>query len=255
MSYLVGENLIGGYGAGDILKGCTISAEKGEISVVVGPNGAGKSTAMKALLGMLRELKGQVLLEGEDITRLSPQQRVSRGMAFVPQTQNVFVSLSVEENLVMGAYIRRDKAAVRQDIEMVYDYFPILKERRSQAAGTLSGGQQQMLAIGRGLMSRPSLMLLDEPSLGLSPLLVQEIFEIIRRLNKEQGVTLLLVEQNAQVALNTADHGYVLETGRIVMDGSADDLLASDDIREFYLGQSAGDDRPEKRWKRKKTWR
>ena len=255
MSYLVGENLIGGYGAGDILKGCTISAEKGEITVVVGPNGAGKSTAMKALLGMLRELKGKVLLEGEDITRLSPQQRVSRGMAFVPQTQNVFVSLSVEENLVMGAYIRRDKAAVRQDIEMVYDYFPILKERRSQAAGTLSGGQQQMLAIGRGLMSRPSLMLLDEPSLGLSPLLVQEIFEIIRRLNKEQGVTLLLVEQNAQVALNTADHGYVLETGRIVMDGSADDLLASDDIREFYLGQSAGDDRPEKRWKRKKTWR
>jgi len=155
----------------------------------------------------------------------------------------------------MGAYTRRDKAEISRDIEMVYEYFPILKERRQQSAGTLSGGQQQMLSIGRGLMSRPALMLLDEPSLGLSPLLVQEIFAIVRRLNQEQGVTILLVEQNAQVALQTADFGYVLEIGRIVMAGSAEKLLNSDDIREFYLGHGADSDRGEKRWKRKKTWR
>ena len=249
------KNLEAFYGPGRALRGVSIDVHEGSVVTILGANGAGKTTLMKTISGALAPRKGSVTLAGETIDGSEPDKLVRKGIAHVPEGREVFPFLSVEENLVMGAYIRRDKAAVRQDIEMVYDYFPILKERRSQAAGTLSGGQQQMLAIGRGLMSRPSLMLLDEPSLGLSPLLVQEIFEIIRRLNKEQGVTLLLVEQNAQVALNTADHGYVLETGRIVMDGSADDLLASDDIREFYLGQSAGDDRPEKRWKRKKTWR
>ena len=165
MSYLVGENLIGGYGAGDILKGCTISAEKGEISVVVGPNGAGKSTAMKALLGMLRELKGQVLLEGEDITRLSPRQRVSRGMAFVPQTQNVFVSLSVEENLEMGAFI--DKNNLNEMLKYVYDLFPVLADKKSQNAGELSGGQRQQVAVGRALMTKQKDLMLDEPSAGV----------------------------------------------------------------------------------------
>ena len=155
----------------------------------------------------------------------------------------------------MGAYTRRDKSETQRDVEMIYEYFPILKDRRTQAAGTMSGGQQQMLAIGRGLMSRPSLMLLDEPSLGLSPLLVQEIFAIVRRLNKEQGVTILLVEQNARVALAAADYGYVLETGRIVMAGSADKLMHSDDIKEFYLGQTKDNTAEATRWKRKKTWR
>ena len=177
MSYLVGENLIGGYGAGDILKGCTISAEKGEISVVVGPNGAGKSTAMKALLGMLRELKGKVLLEGEDITHLSPQQRVSRGMAFVPQTQNVFVSLSVEENLEMGAYLRDDDFS--ETMEQVFELFPVLKEKRQQPAGELSGGQRQQVAVGRALMTQPSILMLDEPTAGVSPIVMDELFERI----------------------------------------------------------------------------
>jgi branched-chain amino acid transport system ATP-binding protein len=180
---------------------------------------------------------------------------VKKGLAHVPEGREVFPFLTVAENLAMGAYTRNDRAEIAKDIEMVYDYFPILKERRNQPAGTMSGGQQQMLSIGRGLMSRPTLMLLDEPSLGLSPLLVQEIFTIVRRLNREQGVTILLVEQNAQVALQAADYGYVLEIGRIVMAGSAEKLLNSDDIREFYLGHGNSGDRGEKRWKRKKTWR
>ena len=249
------KNLEAFYGPVMALRGVSIDVHEGTVVTILGANGAGKTILMKTISGALAPRKGTVTLGGENIQGSEPDRLVHKGIAHVPEGREVFPFLSVEENLTMGAYTRRDKAGIRQDMAMVYDYFPILHERRQQPAGTLSGGQQQMLAIGRGLMSRPSVMLLDEPSLGLSPLLVQEIFTIIRRLNKEQGVTLLLVEQNAQVALNTADHGYVLETGRIVMDGSAKDLLASDDIREFYLGQSAGDDRPEKRWKRKKTWR
>ena len=249
------QNLEAFYGPVMALRGVSIDVFKGKVVAILGANGAGKTTLMKTISGTLSPRKGSISLAGEFIQGSDPDKLVRQGIAHVPEGREVFPFLSVEENLSMGAYTRRDKAGIRGDMEMVYDYFPMLLERRNQAAGTLSGGQQQMLAIGRGLMSRPSLMLLDEPSLGLSPLLVQEIFEIIRRLNKEQGVTLLLVEQNARVALNSADHGYVLETGRIVMDGSARDLLASDDIQEFYLGQSAGDDRPEKRWKRKKTWR
>ena len=179
---------------------------------------------------------------------------VAQGLAHVPEGREVFPYLSVEENLRLGAYARKG-GGVAEDIELVYSYFPILKERRAQSAGFLSGGQQQMLAIGRGLMARPKLMLLDEPSLGLSPLLTQEIFAIIKRLNAEQGVTMLLVEQNAHVALNTAHYGYVLEMGRIVMADSCAALKASEDIQEFYLGKQDASQRGEKRWKRRKTWR
>ena len=234
MSYLVGENMIGGYGAGDILKGCTISAERGQISVVVGPNGAGKSTAMKALLGMLKVLKGKVHLEGEDITRLSPQQRVHRGMAFVPQTHNVFVSLTVEENLHMGGFFNT-KSEIRKSQDHVYELFPRLKEREHQRAGTMSGGEQQMLAIGRALMSKPRMIILDEPSLGLAPIIIQQIFEIIGQL-REEGITVFLVEQNAHQALSLADRGYVLETGRIRLHDTGKNLLANPEVRDAYLG-------------------
>lgn len=249
------RNLETFYGPVMALRGVSIEVPEGQIVTILGANGAGKTTLMKTVSGALAPHKGAIHFRGERIDGKEPDVLVKKGLAHVPEGREVFPFLTVAENLAMGAYTRRDKAEVARDVEMVYDYFPILKERRNQSAGTLSGGQQQMLSIGRGLMSRPSLMLLDEPSLGLSPLLVQEIFAIVRRLNKEQGVTILLVEQNAQVALQTADFGYVLEIGRIVMAGSAEKLLSSDDIREFYLGHGGGSDRGEKRWKRKKTWR
>jgi branched-chain amino acid transport system ATP-binding protein len=252
------RNLETFYGPVMALRGVSIEVPEGSIVTILGANGAGKTTLMKTVSGALAPHKGNIQFRGQRIDGLEPDVLVKRGIAHVPEGREVFPFLSVAENLMMGAYTRRDRAEIGRDIDMVYDYFPILRERRQQNAGTLSGGQQQMLAIGRGLMSRPSLMLLDEPSLGLSPLLVQEIFAIVRRLNQEQGVTILLVEQNAHVALQTADYGYVLETGRIVMAGSAEKLLNSDDIREFYLGQSADQDsdaRADKRWKRKKTWR
>jgi branched-chain amino acid transport system ATP-binding protein len=249
------KNLETFYGPVMALRGVSIEVPRGKIVTILGANGAGKTTLMKTVSGALAPHKGVILLHGERIDGQNPDVLVKKGLAHVPEGREVFPFLSVAENLAMGAYTRRDKAEISRDIEMVYEYFPILKERRQQSAGTLSGGQQQMLSIGRGLMSRPALMLLDEPSLGLSPLLVQEIFAIVRRLNQEQGVTILLVEQNAQVALQTADFGYVLEIGRIVMAGSAEKLLNSDDIREFYLGHGADSDRGEKRWKRKKTWR
>ena len=252
------RNLEAFYGPVMALRGVSIEVPEGSIVTILGANGAGKTTLMKTVSGALAPNKGNIQFRGQRIDGLEPDVMVKRGIAHVPEGREVFPFLGVAENLMMGAYTRRDRAEISRDIEMVYDYFPILRERRQQNAGTLSGGQQQMLAIGRGLMSRPSLMLLDEPSLGLSPLLVQEIFAIVRRLNQEQGVTILLVEQNAHVALQTADYGYVLETGRIVMAGAAEKLLDSDDIREFYLGQSAdqgNDPRADKRWKRKKTWR
>ncbi len=252
------RNLEAFYGPVMALRGVSIEVPEGSIVTILGANGAGKTTLMKTISGALAPNKGNIQFRGQRIDGLEPDVMVKRGIAHVPEGREVFPFLSVAENLMMGAYTRRGRAEINRDIEMVYDYFPILRERRQQNAGTLSGGQQQMLAIGRGLMSRPSLMLLDEPSLGLSPLLVQEIFAIVRRLNQEQGVTIVLVEQNAHVALQTADYGYVLETGRIVMAGAAEKLLDSDDIREFYLGQSADQDndaRADKRWKRKKTWR
>jgi len=249
------RNLETFYGPVMALRGVSIEVPQGKIVTILGANGAGKTTLMKTVSGALAPHKGVIQFHGERIDGQNPDVLVRKGLAHVPEGREVFPFLSVAENLAMGAYTRNNKAEIARDVEMVYDYFPILKERHNQSAGTLSGGQQQMLSIGRGLMSRPALMLLDEPSLGLSPLLVQEIFAIVRRLNQEQGVTILLVEQNAQVALQTADFGYVLEIGRIVMAGSAEKLLNSDDIREFYLGHGASSDRGEKRWKRKKTWR
>lgn len=249
------RNLETFYGPVMALRGVSIEVPEGQIVTILGANGAGKTTLMKTVSGALAPHKGSIQFRGERIDGKEPDVLVHKGLAHVPEGREVFPFLTVAENLAMGAYTRKDRSEVARDVEMVYDYFPVLKERQKQTAGTLSGGQQQMLSIGRGLMSRPSLMLLDEPSLGLSPLLVQEIFEIVRRLNKEQGVTILLVEQNAQVALQTADYGYVLEIGRIVMAGDAERLLNSQDIREFYLGHGTGSDRGEKRWKRKKTWR
>ena len=249
------RNLESFYGPVMALRGVSLEVPKGKVVTILGANGAGKTTLMKTISGVINPRKGAVWFQGERIDGTEPDRLVKKGLAHVPEGREVFPFLNVAENLAMGAYTRRDKSEIQRDVEMIYDYFPILRDRRTQAAGTMSGGQQQMLAIGRGLMSRPSLMLLDEPSLGLSPLLVQEIFTIIRRLNKEQGVTILLVEQNARVALAAADYGYVLETGRIVMAGSADKLLHSDDIKEFYLGQTKDDTAEATRWKRKKTWR
>ncbi|MEC7216784.1 MAG: ABC transporter ATP-binding protein, partial [SAR324 cluster bacterium] len=202
MSYLLGENLIGGYGTGDILKGCTISAERGEISVVVGPNGAGKSTAMKAMLGMLKVLKGKVTLAEQDITIMSPQQRVQLGMAFVPQTNNVFSSMTVEENLELGAYVRTDDYSDTMD--QVYELFPVLKDKRLQPAGELSGGQRQQVAVGRALMTKPSVLMLDEPTAGVSPIVMDELFDRIIEV-KKTGIAILMVEQNARQALAIAD--------------------------------------------------
>jgi len=236
------------------LRGVSIDVTEGEIVTILGANGAGKTTLMKTISGLMDAEKGTIDFNGQRLNGMEPDRIVARGLAHVPEGREVFPYLSVEENLRMGAYARKS-GGVAEDIELVYSYFPILKERRAQSAGFLSGGQQQMLAIGRGLMARPKLMLLDEPSLGLSPLLTQEIFAIIKRLNAEQGVTMLLVEQNAHVALNTAHKGYVLEMGRIVMADSCAALKASDDIQEFYLGKQEDTQRGQKRWKRRKTWR
>ena len=248
------RNLEAFYGAVMALRGVSIEVHEGQIVTILGANGAGKTTLLKTISGVLDPEKGQIFLNGDEIQGRDPDDVVKRGIAHVPEGREVFPFLNIEENLRMGAFTRSDNE-ISDDIEMVYSYFPILKERRGQQAGYLSGGQQQMLAIGRGLMARPKILLLDEPSLGLSPLLVQEIFGIIRRLNEEQGVTMMLVEQNANIALKTADYGYVMEIGRIVMGGDSQQLLASEDIQEFYLGVQGETQRGQKRWKRRKTWR
>jgi branched-chain amino acid transport system ATP-binding protein len=250
------RNIESFYGPIMAIRGVSLEVREGQIVTVLGANGAGKTTLMKTVSGVMDPEKGQIVYQGQNIAGANPDKVVRAGIVHVPEGREVFPLLTVEENLKMGAFTRSDTDGIRQDEEMVFSYFPILKERRHQAAGTLSGGQQQMLAIGRGLMGKPKLMLLDEPSLGLSPILVKEIFQIIRRLNREQGVTMMLVEQNAKVALEVADYGYVMELGRIVMADSADRLLQSKDVQEFYLGmQTEETQRGQKRWKQKKTWR
>jgi branched-chain amino acid transport system ATP-binding protein len=248
-------NVESSYGPIRAIRGVSLSVKKGQIATVLGSNGAGKTTILKTISGILDPSKGTVHFKGENITAQDPALIVQRGLSHVPEGREVFPLLSVYDNLLMGAYTRRDRDGVARDIETVYGYFPILRERAKQDAGLLSGGQQQMLAISRALMAAPELMLLDEPSLGLSPRLTREIFEIVIRINRERGTTLLLVEQNANMALNVADHGYVLENGRIVMDDACERLREKDDIKEFYLGMKESGVRGERRWKKKKTWR
>ncbi|MBC6437734.1 MAG: ABC transporter ATP-binding protein [Rhodobacteraceae bacterium] len=232
--FLIGHAMTGGYGTGaDILHGCTIAVEPGEIAVIVGPNGAGKSTAMKALFGMLNLRKGQILLDGKDITRLSPQTRVGRGMGFVPQTANIFAALTVRENLEMGAFIRRDD--ISGTMEQIYDLFPILREKRHQAAGELSGGQRQQVAIGRALMTRPKVLMLDEPTAGVSPIVMDEILDRIIKVART-GIPILMVEQNVRQSLEIADKGYVLVQGRNAYSGTGKALLADPEVRKSFLG-------------------
>jgi len=249
------DNLESYYGPIMAIRGVSLEVREGQIVTVLGANGAGKTTLLKTISGIMDPEKGTVRVDGEELQGMEPDKVVRKGVIHVPEGREVFPLLTVGENLNMGAYTRSDTAGISADLEMVYGYFPILKDRADQPAGTLSGGQQQMLAIGRGLMARPKIMLLDEPSLGLSPLLVKEIFAIIKRLNKEQGVTMLLVEQNAKVALDVADYGYVMEIGRIVMADDAVTLAASKDIQEFYLGVREDSERSQRRWKQRKTWR
>ncbi|MEX2224716.1 MAG: ABC transporter ATP-binding protein [Candidatus Rokuibacteriota bacterium] len=237
------------------LRGVSFGVAAGAIVTILGANGAGKTTILKTVSGVMDPQKGSVTLEGRPIHGLDPDRVARLGLSHVPEGREVFPFLSVRENLRMGAYPRRDADAVARDLEMVTEYFPVLAARAEQRAGQLSGGEQQMLAIGRALMARPKVMLLDEPSLGLAPKLVKDIFDIIQRINRERGVTVLLVEQNANLALQTADYGYVLELGRIVMEDTCERLLQKDDIREFYLGLKESSVRGTRRWKRKKTWR
>ncbi len=233
MSYLIGEAMTGGYGGADILHECTIAVDQGEIAVIVGPNGAGKSTAMKAVFGMLKLRHGQVRLDGTEITGLSPQERVHAGMGFVPQTSNVFVSMTVEENLEMGAYIREDDFA--ETMEQVFSLFPILREKRRQPAGELSGGQRQQVAVGRALMTRPKVLMLDEPTAGVSPIVMDELFDKILEV-AATGIAILMVEQNARQALNIADRGYVLVQGRNRFTDTGEALLADPEVRRSFLG-------------------
>jgi branched-chain amino acid transport system ATP-binding protein len=249
------ENLESFYGPIMAIRGASLEVYEGQIVTILGANGAGKTTLLKTISGVMNPAKGTIELNGEQIGGLEADKIVKKSMVHVPEGREIFPLLSVEQNISIGAFTRKDKEKIQDDFAMVYSYFPILKERKNQQAGTLSGGQQQMLAIARGLMANPKIMLLDEPSLGLSPLLVEEIFTILKRLNKEQKVTILLVEQNARVALSVADYGYVMELGRIVMADSAKALLNSKDIQAFYLGVIEDNERGQRRYKQRKTWR
>jgi branched-chain amino acid transport system ATP-binding protein len=244
-----------------VLKGLSLSVAEGQIVAVLGANGAGKSTTLKAVSGLLRTEDGEVTdgaieFQGERVEHLPPEQIVRRGIFQVMEGRRVFEDLTVDENILMGGYTRRDRAGVKRDRDLCYDYFPELRKRRTALAGYLSGGEQQMLAISRGLMARPKLMMLDEPSLGLAPLIVQEIFRIIETINREEKTTILLVEQNARLALRIASYGYIMEGGRIVLDGESDKLRANEDVKEFYLGGAGGAKsyRNLKFYKRRKRW-
>ncbi len=248
-------NVESAYGPIKAIRGVSLQVRQGEVATVLGSNGAGKTTILKTISGIIDPRRGSITFKGADITAKDPAHIVQQGLSHVPEGREVFPLLSVRDNLLMGAYTRQDRDGVARDMETVYAYFPILRERMVQDAGLLSGGQQQMLAISRALMASPDLILLDEPSLGLSPKLTKEIFEIVVRINRERGTTILLVEQNANMALNAADYGYVLENGRIVMEDSCARLREKDDIKEFYLGMKDEGVRGERRWKKKKNWR
>ena len=248
-------NVESAYGPIKAIRGVSLQVRRGEIATVLGSNGAGKTTILKTISGIIDPRKGSIEFKGQDITAKDPAHIVQQGLSHVPEGREVFALLSVRDNLTMGAYTRSDRDGVAKDLEAVFNYFPILRERATQDAGLLSGGQQQMLSISRALMASPDLMLLDEPSLGLSPKLTKEIFEIVVRINRERGTTILLVEQNANMALNASDYGYVLENGRIVMEDTCAQLREKDDIKEFYLGMKQAGARGERRWKKKKTWR
>ena len=245
------------YGLIYALRGLSLRVDEGTITAILGNNGAGKSTILKTVMGLLDDQpdKGTIEFLGKRIDGKDPEEIVRMGLSYVPEGREVFEELSVRENLLMGAYIRRDRTAIKRDFGQIYRYFPVLRSREGQWAGTLSGGEQQMLAIGRALMNRPRLLFLDEPSLGLSPILVSEIFNIIRTINRE-GVTLLLVEQNARMALSISDVGLILESGRFVLKGRSRDLMEDKDVREFYLGMRSEESaKGYQRWKRKKRWR
>jgi len=233
MPFFVGEKMTGGYGGPDIITSCTVNVNRGEIVAILGPNGAGKSTAMKAMLGLLKLKSGKVIIDGKDISNLTPQDRVKRGIAFVPQTRNVFTGLSVQENLEMGAYLRQER--FEEIIDEIYELFPILKEKKSQLVGELSGGQRQQVALGRALMIKPSVLMLDEPTAGVSPIVMDELFDHILKV-KKTNVAILMVEQNAKQALSIADRGYVLVTGENKFSGTGKELLNDPEVRRSFLG-------------------
>jgi len=255
VSLLKVRNIETYYGPIMAIKGVSLDVGESDIVTILGANGAGKSTILKTISGVMDPEKGAIEFMGESIAGLNPARIVRMGISQVPEGREVFHDLTVKENLMMGAYLRRDRAGIHQDLETVRAYFPVFKTRDAQLAGNMSGGEQQMLAISRAIMARPKLLLLDEPSLGLAPFLVKEIFQIIRRINQEQGTTLLLVEQNALMALKLARIGYVLELGRIVMEDTCEELMQNEDVKEFYLGIKEEGIRGTKRWKRKKKWR
>lgn len=254
-SILSVKNIETFYGPVMAIRGVSFEVEKGSIVTLLGANGAGKTTILKTVSGVMDPQKGSIEFEGKAIQGINPDAAVRLGISHVPEGREVFPFMSVRENLQIGSYVRRDAKSMGEDLKVVFDYFPSLKRREHQPAVGLSGGEQQMLAIGRALMARPKLMLLDEPSLGLSPLLMKEIFTIIQRINKDQGTTILLVEQNAHTALAAAHYGYVLEMGRIVLGGTCEHLREQDDVKEFYLGIKGDAVRGNRRWKRRKTWR
>lgn len=255
MALLEVKNLEVSYGPINVAKGISFHIEEGSIVTILGANGAGKTTTLRTISGLIEPEKGKVIFKGKEIQGLEPEVIVKKGISHVPEGREVFPDLSVYKNLMMGAFIRKDSKGISDDLKQVYDYFPILEQRKNQPSYTLSGGEQQMLVIGRALMCHPELLLLDEPSLGLAPFLVKNIFDIVKRINQEEKTSMLLVEQNAKMALSVAQHGYILEVGRMVMDDATERLRENEDVREFYLGIREEGIRGKRRWKKKKQWR